>query len=54
VAIEDSDNGVRSAYAAGMTVIQVPNLAEPAEDVRSLGHLVLNSLRDVERYLDLP
>jgi HAD superfamily hydrolase (TIGR01509 family) len=52
VAIEDSDNGVRAAHAAGMTVIQVPDLAPPADDVRALGHLVLESLRDVESRLE--
>jgi HAD superfamily hydrolase (TIGR01509 family) len=51
LAVEDSDNGVRSAYAAGMAVIQIPDLVEPAADVRSLRHLILRSLRDVKYYL---
>jgi HAD superfamily hydrolase (TIGR01509 family) len=32
VAIEDSTNGLRSAHAAGMTVIAVPNTAFPPDD----------------------
>ena len=52
LAIEDSDNGVRSAHVAGMAVIQVPDLVEPADDVRLLGHIILGSLIDVERYLE--
>ena len=52
LAIEDSDNGVRSAHVAGMAVIQVPDLVEPADEVRLLGHIILGSLGDVERYLE--
>jgi HAD superfamily hydrolase (TIGR01509 family) len=50
-AIEDSDNGVRSAYAAGLYVLQVPDLVQPSEAVRNLGHAVLTSLHDVARLL---
>jgi HAD superfamily hydrolase (TIGR01509 family) len=46
-AIEDSDNGVRSAHAAGFRVVQVPDLVQPAEQVRRLGHVVVRSLHDV-------
>lgn len=52
LAIEDSDNGVRAAHSAGMVVIQVPDLAQPADHVRALGHTVLQSLGEVERYLE--
>ena len=43
-AIEDSDNGVRSAHAAGMSVMQVPDELAPSDEVLSLGHTVLTSL----------
>lgn len=46
-ALEDSDNGVRAAYRAGMTVVQVPDLIEPSAEVRALGHPVVDSLVDV-------
>ena len=39
VAIEDSSNGVRSAHAAGMTVIAVPNPHYPPERTRSSSRL---------------
>jgi len=50
-AIEDSDNGVRSAHGAGMWVIQVPDLLPPGPDVADLGHCVLPSLDDVSALL---
>jgi HAD superfamily hydrolase (TIGR01509 family) len=50
-AVEDSDNGVRAAYAAGLFVFQVPDLVQPAADVRGFGHPVVGSLRDVMRAL---
>jgi HAD superfamily hydrolase (TIGR01509 family) len=44
-AIEDSTNGIRSAHAAGMAVIAVPNQDFPPEpDALSLATLVLDSL----------
>ena len=50
LALEDSENGVRSATSAGMTVIQIPDLVQPTQALRSLGHIILNSLRDVRTY----
>ena len=50
LALEDSEYGVRAAHAAGMTVIQVPDLAPPTADLRALGHIVLASLEDVPGY----
>jgi HAD superfamily hydrolase (TIGR01509 family) len=50
LAIEDSEYGVRAAHAAGMTVIQVPDMTQPTADLRALGHIVLTSLREVAGY----
>lgn len=50
-AIEDSDNGVRAAHAAGLFVLQIPDLVQPAADVRLIGHPVLGSLREVASLL---
>jgi HAD superfamily hydrolase (TIGR01509 family) len=54
LALEDSDNGVQSAHAAGMTVIQIPDLVEPSETTKALGHIIVRSLREVEHYLNRP
>ncbi len=51
LALEDSDNGVRSASAAGLQVIQVKDLLEPAPEVRALGYLLVDSLREVQNWL---
>jgi HAD superfamily hydrolase (TIGR01509 family) len=47
IVFEDSENGVKSAHAAGMDVIQVPDFLEPSEGLKSLGHRIYNSLDDV-------
>ena len=47
-AIEDSANGIRSAYAAGMRVVAIPNAAyPPGEQALALAHVVLDSLHDL-------
>ena len=50
IAFEDSPNGVKSAVAAGMTVVQIPDLITPNEDLLKLGHIVLNNLSDAIHY----
>lgn len=50
LALEDSPNGVRAAVAASMTVIQIPDLIKPDEELLKLGHIVLKSLKDVNDY----
>jgi HAD superfamily hydrolase (TIGR01509 family) len=48
VAIEDSANGIRSAHAAEMAVIAIPNEDFPPEpDALALAALVLDSLEDL-------
>ena len=47
-AVEDSANGIRSARAAGMRVIAIPNPHyPPSEDVLALADIVLNSLDEL-------
>ncbi|GLT16984.1 phosphatase [Vibrio zhanjiangensis] len=53
LAFEDSNNGVRSAIAAQMTTFQIPDLVEPCEEIKALGHTILPSLKDVLNVLNL-
>ena len=47
-AIEDSENGIRSAAAAGMRVIAIPNhVFPPSDEALSLAHVVLDSLDEL-------
>ena len=48
VAVEDSSNGLRSAAAAAMTVVAVPNREfPPADDALELADVVLDSLSEL-------
>jgi HAD superfamily hydrolase (TIGR01509 family) len=47
LALEDSHNGVRSAAAAGMMTIMVPDLVPPTDEIRGLCCGVASSLHDV-------
>ena len=47
LALEDSHNGVRSASAAGMMTIMVPDLVPPTAEIGGLCHSVVKSLHDV-------
>ena len=51
VVFEDSDNGVLSAHKAGMDVIQIPDLKEPAGEMLNLGHRILSSLGEARLFL---
>ena len=44
IAFEDSDVGVMAAHAAGIPVIQIPDIKMPSEKCVALGHLIFNSL----------
>ena len=46
-ALEDSPNGIRSAYAAGMYPIVIPDLVRPDEEIKSLSTWQCESLFDV-------
>jgi HAD superfamily hydrolase (TIGR01509 family) len=51
-AIEDSPNGIRSAYSAGMKVIMVPDLQQPDEEIQGKICGKCDSLLDVIAWLD--
>lgn len=50
-AIEDSYNGIRSAHAAGMKAIMVPDLAHPTDEMRQLAAYIFPSLYEVLEHL---
>jgi HAD superfamily hydrolase (TIGR01509 family) len=52
-AVEDSTNGLRSAAAAGMTVIAIPNEAfPPSDDAQQLATVSINSLDELVPVLE--
>jgi len=54
LALEDSNNGARSAYDAGAQVIQIPDLAPASADILALGIPQLKKITDIPAYLDWP
>ncbi len=50
-AIEDSYNGIRSAYSAGMKPIMVPDLLLPTEEMKEKSVVVLDNLLQVRDWL---
>lgn len=51
-AVEDSPNGIRSAAAAKMRVIMVPDMVKPTLELREMCVVVLASLKDAIPFLD--
>ena len=44
MAFEDSDVGTMAAHAAGVPVVQIPDINEPTQECIALGHLIFDSL----------
>jgi HAD superfamily hydrolase (TIGR01509 family) len=51
-AIEDSYNGVRSAAAAGLRTIMVPDMSEPTDEMKKLALAILPDLVSVMNYIE--
>ena len=47
MALEDSPNGIRSASAAGMAAVMVPDLVQPDEELKRLAFRVCQDLTEV-------
>ena len=52
VAVEDAPNGIKSAHAAGLRVIMVPDLTGPDEELLPLLWKRMDSLFEIETYLE--
>ena len=48
IALEDSVNGIKSAYLAGMKTVMVPDLIEPDDEIKAMCDLVLGSLNELK------
>lgn len=51
VAIEDSPNGIRSAYAAGLSVIMVPDRIQPTAEIEKMCMKIIPSLGEIKNIL---
>ena len=47
-AVEDSPNGIKSAYGAGLNVIMVPDLTGPDEEISGMLYACVDSLADIK------
>lgn len=52
IAVEDADNGVRSAWRAGCNVVMVPDLTWPDEEIRKMLVGVAEDLTGVLKYVE--
>lgn len=52
IAIEDSYNGIRAAYRAGMMPVMVPDMVGPNDEMRKISGKIFDSLNDFREWLD--
>ena len=52
LALEDSPNGIRSAFAAGVNPVVIPDLVEPDEEILGKAVARLQSLAEVPALLE--
>lgn len=52
LALEDSLNGIKSAHAAKMTAVMVPDIVEPTDEIRPLCFRILPSLNEVSALIE--
>lgn len=49
--IEDSFNGIRAAYAANTTVVMIPDLLQPTDEIKNMCDYQLESLEDLNKII---
>ena len=52
LALEDSHNGIRSAHAAGMMAVMVPDLLDPTDEIRPFCTAVAHDLHQVAMMIE--
>ena len=52
LAIEDSPNGIRSAFSAELKPVMIPDLIQPTEEILEMVHSKLTNLNEVLHLLD--
>lgn len=52
-AIEDSHNGIRSAYSAGMHPLMVPDLLPPTDEMREKSEVIVKDLFELKQWFGL-
>lgn len=51
IAVEDSPNGIRSAYAAGCRPVMVPDLTQPDDEIKPLLYGVAETLTGIKDFI---
>ncbi|MBO7639986.1 MAG: HAD family phosphatase [Treponema sp.] len=51
IAVEDSPNGIRSAHAAGLKPVMVPDQIQPDEEIKKLLYRLCTSLNELRDFL---
>lgn len=52
IVLEDSENGIKAAYKAGMRSIMIPDLIMPTDELRELAHQIFETLEYVIEYIE--
>lgn len=52
IVLEDSENGIKAAYKAGMRPIMIPDLIMPTDELRRLTHQIFETLEYVIEYIE--
>ena len=52
IAVEDSPNGVISAYKAGCKVVMIPDLTQPDEELSRMLFAKVERLTDIEKLIE--